>query len=315
MRYWWVNHKQTSRQELEGGYLWSPVREASGARSQFYDNMRRAEPGDAVLSFSGGVVQHMGLVADFASPAPKPESFGQVGDYWAAQGWLLPVAWQPLPAAFRPKLQIAELAPFLPHKYSPIHPETGNGNQKAYLAEISRQLFEAVVGPMGAQGPDEPTMQRSAGKALAAIDQAIEAQVEQDPGLDATTRQQLILARTGQGLFRARVFEREAACRLTGVRTPALLVASHIKPWRMCSTAAERLDGANGLLLAPHVDRLFDRGFISFGDDGQMLISARLDRTELARLGLEAACAAGVEPFLNEQLPYLSEHRRHVLLT
>jgi len=24
MEYWWVNHKQTFDQELNGGYLWSP---------------------------------------------------------------------------------------------------------------------------------------------------------------------------------------------------------------------------------------------------------------------------------------------------
>lgn len=56
MRYRSVNHEQTARQELSGGYLWSPKREASGARSQFYDNMRIAEAGDAVLSFSSGVI-------------------------------------------------------------------------------------------------------------------------------------------------------------------------------------------------------------------------------------------------------------------
>ena len=41
MRFWWVNHKQTARQELTGGYLWSPKTEARGTRSQFYDNMRK----------------------------------------------------------------------------------------------------------------------------------------------------------------------------------------------------------------------------------------------------------------------------------
>ncbi|MGM5000125.1 HNH endonuclease [Tardiphaga sp. 538_B7_N1_4] len=40
-------------------------------------------------------------------------------------------------------------------------------------------------------------------------------------------------------------------------------------------TATERLDGANGLLLAPHVDRLFDRGLISFQASGEVLVSSR----------------------------------------
>jgi len=313
MRYWWVNHKQTSKQELAGGYLWSPVREASGARSQFYDNMRVAAPGDAVLSFSGGVIQHMGRVADFASPAPKPDSFGSVGEYWSKSGWLLPVAWQELPTAINPKGMIAELAPLLPAKYSPIHPQSGNGNQKAYLAEIGAALFERLTGRVIEEAP-APVLQAETFKALASIDESIEAQVLQDPGLDSTTKRQVVLARNGQGLFRARVFELEQSCRLTQIRTPALLIASHIMPWRSCSTAAERLDGANGLLLAPHVDRLFDKGFISFTDAGQVLISPRLDLHDLASLGLEDACAAGCPPFSPRHAPYLKFHREHVFL-
>ena len=313
MRYWWVNHKQTSKQELAGGYLWSPVREASGARSQFYDNMRVAAPGDAVLSFSGGVIQHVGRVADFASPAPKPDSFGAVGEYWSKSGWLLPVAWQELPAAINPKAMIAELAPLLPAKYSPIHPQSGNGNQKAYLAEISAALFEKLTGQVLEEAP-APVLQANTFKALASIDEAIEAQVLQDPGLDSTTKRQVVLARNGQGLFRARVFELEQSCRLTHIRTPALLIASHIMPWRSCTTAAERLDGANGLLLAPHVDRLFDKGFISFNDDGHVLISSRLDPEDLSKLGLSEACAVGSIPFSARQSQYLSFHRAAVFL-
>ncbi len=75
MRFWWVNHKQTARQELTGGYLWSPVTETSGARSQFYDNMRFAAPGDIVLSYAAGQIGRVGMVADFAVSAPKPSEW------------------------------------------------------------------------------------------------------------------------------------------------------------------------------------------------------------------------------------------------
>jgi hypothetical protein len=39
VRYWWVNQNQTYRQEIEGGYLWSPKRNANGARNPFYEFM------------------------------------------------------------------------------------------------------------------------------------------------------------------------------------------------------------------------------------------------------------------------------------
>ena len=29
MAFWWVNHKQTYRQETDGGYLWSPKAKAN----------------------------------------------------------------------------------------------------------------------------------------------------------------------------------------------------------------------------------------------------------------------------------------------
>ena len=53
----------------------------------------------------------------------------------------------------------------------------------------------------------------------------------------------------------------DSKCAVTGLAIPELLKASHIKPWKD-STDEERLDIFNGLLLAPHLDAAFDRGFI-----------------------------------------------------
>lgn len=100
-------------------------------------------------------------------------------------------------------------------------------------------------------------------------------QINLDSDIPDTEKSQLILARRGQGLFRRRLEYIESGCRLTGVSDRAHLRASHIKSWRD-STNRERLDGNNGLLLAPHVDHLFDRGFISFEDNGKLLVSPHL---------------------------------------
>ncbi|MDC9834953.1 HNH endonuclease [Rhizobium binxianense] len=312
MRYWWVNHKKTVRQEIAGSYLWSPKGEANGARSQFYENMRIAEPGDVVLSFSNAVIGHVGAVLDFACPALKPDGFGATGENWSSNGWLLPVAWQRLPRPVRPKDYIVDLAPLLPVKYSPIHAVTGNGIQKAYLAEIDRRVVELLLdspsvgieGNMGI-GADVPLIQ---------LDDRVEEKLIEDAGLDTTTKQQLVFARYGQGVFRAHVSHIETGCRLTGVENPRLLVASHIKPWRVCSTAIERLDGANGLLLTPHVDRLFDRGLISFEASGQVIVSPRLDLHDLDRLGLREACTRNCGAFTAQQEAYMAFHRAQVFL-
>jgi hypothetical protein len=84
----------------------------------------------------------------------------------------------------------------------------------------------------------------------------------------------------GQGLFRHRVAELEPACRVTGLDRQQFLVASHIKPWRDCDNH-ERLSGANGLLLSPHVDKLFDRHRISFAAGGGLICEHEAAREAL----------------------------------
>ena len=59
-------------------------------------------------------------------------------------------------------------------------------------------------------------------------------------------------------------------CRVSDTSDVRVLIASHIKPWSK-SNDEERLDGENGFLLAPHVDKLFDRFLISFEDDGALI--------------------------------------------
>jgi hypothetical protein len=136
----------------------------------------------------------------------------------------------------------------------------------------------------------------------------------------------VIAARRGQGVFRANLQKIEKACRLTGITTPSLLKASHIKPWRACEAAQERLDGMNGLLLTPDADHLFDRGFISFEVGGEVRISPRVDREDLRRLGfdqlvfeatgmMEAPADWRTDSFLPQQRAYLNYHRNEVYLS
>lgn len=79
-----------------------------------------------------------------------------------------------------------------------------------------------------------------------------------------------VMARLGQGTFRknvSRIWGNKAeVCALSLVNFPALLTASHIVPWKDCKGEREhwRLDGANGILLCAHYDRLFDRHLITF---------------------------------------------------
>lgn len=316
MRYWWVNHAQTARQEITGGYLWSPKTESGGARSRFYDNMRAAGPGDVVLSYYGTRVRRVGIVSDFALTAPKPEEFGAVGAYWSATGWLLPVAWSPNPIEVAPKSILGTLAPLLPATHSPLRAATGDGNQKAYLAEVPRAVAELVLTTAGLdlQLVEDVRPATTAVLFTDTLDDLVEAAIARDGSLSDTEREQLTRARRGQGEFRHRVMNIEPACRVTGILQPNLLIASHMKPWRSCSTTGERLDGYNGLMLAPHADFLFDRGLLGFEDDGCMILSSRLEEHDATRLGLREIQRSAPRPFQERHLPYLAYHRSVVLI-
>ncbi len=316
MKYWWVNHKQTASQEISGGYLWSPKTEKNGARSQFYDNMRRTRPGDIVYSYANSNIGHIGRVADFAINAAKPEEFGKTGSYWGNDGWLVPVSWTKMKSGFKPKDHLSEISPYLPEKYSPIQASTGNGNQKAYLAEIPIELSEYIVHWAEIE-PEQLASQRSLENSNAlrdSIENHIEQQISEEVELDETEKLDLIRSRRGQGSFRRKVEILESKCRVTGLSEKSLLVASHIKPWRSCSTGKERLDGANGLLLAPHIDKLFDRGLITFGDKGDVQISESLESEAIDCLGLKDALASNVGEFSREQARYLDYHRKQVFV-
>lgn len=104
-----------------------------------------------------------------------------------------------------------------------------------------------------------------------------------------TEVERMVIQRVGQQLFRDALLDYwGGACAVTGLAVPALLRASHIKPWADCERDAERLDVFNGLLLSPTLDALFDGGFVTILDDGSMRVSATLDANARSLLGLAA---------------------------
>lgn len=67
----------------------------------------------------------------------------------------------------------------------------------------------------------------------------------------------------------------KGACVLEKLAYP-ILIASHIKPYRK-SAVEERFDSDNGLLLSKNMDSLFDLGYITFDNDGEIITSSKLD--------------------------------------
>ena len=115
-------------------------------------------------------------------------------------------------------------------------------------------------------------------------------------------------ARIGHSKLKKMLVEKYGCCKICGLSDARFLIASHIKPWSQ-STNYERLDFNNILLLCPHHDAVFDKGYITFDRDGVIMISSELTTETRALLNLNTNQKIG---FTHIQRKYLSWHRENV---
>ena len=130
-----------------------------------------------------------------------------------------------------------------------------------------------------------------------------------NPDKNDTEAERLIKERRGQQIYRSHLEKLwSGSCAVTGICIPAVLRASHAKPWSECETGRERLDPFNGFLLSANLDALFDKFLISFDEDGRILLNPNLKIEELKKLGInEDMRLRFLEP---DHLPYLEYHRK-----
>ncbi len=147
-----------------------------------------------------------------------------------------------------------------------------------------------------------------ASRIIAALSPDLQAAAAADP----TVREALVKQRRGQDKYRDALEKLwSGRCPITGINHQTFLVASHAKPWAD-SSAAERLDPFNGILLAVHIDRLFDGGWISFTDAGQILLSPALPSDIAVSLLGQGCQERAITQFTPKHSPYLAWHRDKV---
>lgn len=126
--------------------------------------------------------------------------------------------------------------------------------------------------------------------------------------LPQTEKEAVVKARIGQGTYREELIKKyNSKCVMTGIDNRKLLVASHIKPWSIC-TNEERIDVNNGLLLCANMDKLFDSGLITFENDGCLHISSFLGKENERRLHIEPNMCFDLKNTI-EMNNYLEYHR------
>jgi hypothetical protein len=129
------------------------------------------------------------------------------------------------------------------------------------------------------------------------------------PGEDINA---IVKRRLGQGSFRRLLEEMHGvACCVSGLKNRNLLIASHIVPWSK-SQPDQKTDPENGLLLSVSWDALFDKGFISFTENGQLLCASVLDADTISCLGVKMGVRLDKALMTEKRKRNLLWHRENV---
>lgn len=306
-KFWWVNQNQTFDEEIGGGFMWSPKQNSNGAKNHYYDNMKEVQPGDVVFSFCDTKIKAIGRVTSLAQTQARPE-FRNFGEGWSDEGWFVETDFAELENQIRPKDHIDRIRDFLPTKYSPLQ-KNGNGIQSVYLANVPNEMATILIQLIGSEASNKIDYLVDVENILERPTDDLDNQIVERTDIGAVEQVRLLRSRRGQGVFKRNVMLHEKGCRVTNVTDIRHLRASHIKPWSV-SNDQEKLSGSNGLLLSPHIDHLFDEGWISFGDKEDILVSKKITP------GLTSAWAIDVDhkigKFTDSQSEFLEFHRSNI---
>ena len=306
-KFWWVNQNQTFNEEVGGGFMWSPKQNSNGARNQFYDNMKEVQPGDVIFSFCDTKIKAIGRVTSPAETQPQPE-FRKYNEGWSTEGWFVETDFAELDNQIRPKDHIDKIRDLLPSKYSPLQ-QNGNGIQSVYLANVPTEMATILIQLIGAEASNKIDYLVDIENVLERPSDDLDAQIVERTDIGAVEQIRLLRSRRGQGVFKRNVMLHEKGCRVTNVTDIRHLRASHIRPWSL-SDDQQKLSGSNGLLLSPHIDHLFDKGWISFGDKEEILVSNNLTSGLPSAWGIDLDHKVG--KFTDNQSEFLEFHRAKI---
>ncbi|AGW89717.1 hypothetical protein N234_06715 [Ralstonia pickettii DTP0602] len=292
MAYYWVNQGGSYPKELAAECLWAPARQSNGRVPEHWRLMADLEPGDVVFNYYAGQLMGWCVVEERAVDEPRPYVGGT--PYDVAQGGQLVLATYQKSQSPLTRAQVLAIPgvseAFRTTTTPKLLERQADKFNLIYLARLnSDSIGEAIWHALSESSPGLPIPKRQ---------------------LEETTIKRLMDARKGQGQFRKDVMALwNNQCSVTGLQVDALLIASHIKPWKS-SDNDERLDPENGLFLAAGIDRAFDRGLITFDKHGNLM--AKLSGPELEAIGLPPSKKHKIVAMPGKVSQYLDYHRTYV---
>jgi putative restriction endonuclease len=275
MAFFWVNLGTSYKEVADGKFLWAPAhslgKEGQKKTNAGWEPVQEVQAGDVIFCHRLGNIIYVAVALADAYQKERPSS--RVFDQWRNEGYQIDVDLTIL----MPVVSVGEFKQTLIAVHNPncvpaLFDKNG-GTAQQYMVRL----------PLGAGA----LILSHLSDAEFVVCEKMDARKKGKRLLVGGSREVRSQARLGQGQFREEVLAIWGGkCSVTGLARKDLLVASHIFPWSL-SDEVEKIDPHNGLLLSPAVDKLFDKGYISFDKNGTILVkSSAISHADLQLMGV-----------------------------
>lgn len=298
MAFFWVNLGKTYKEVATQKFLWAPAnvvdKNAKKKTNAGWEPVKDVKAGDVIFCNRDENIMYVAIARNDAYPAKRPLT--RTFKEWREDGFQVDVDLTVLTPAVSVTGFKLDLMAIHNHKCSPVLFTKMGSISQQYMVRLPLGAGALILGYLGA-----PEVSISE---LVTLHMHKKGRLKQ-----GRTRDTIAQARVGQGQFRDDVLLLwQYVCPVTGLGKPELLTASHIVPWSL-SNEIEKIDPNNGLLLSPAIDKLFDRGYVSFSDHGRLIVKeSALTIQDLLCLGI--APDVKIDGLNDQQKEYLARHRQ-----
>jgi putative restriction endonuclease len=288
VKFFLVFQGTTYQEEKKLSCLWAPKFGKSGQEVHHHKRLVEVKINDRIIHLVNRKIVAISTAESKAYDAEAPWKQDDARP-WLKNGRKIDVQMIELSEPILIDNIFEKIKNYLPEKYSPFD-RNGSGNQ-GYFYEINNKIFNIILNTDFTNDfYDQDNLNLPKSESTKDIFRLN------------------VRSSTWQSYFKNQLFKLWGpTCLVTGLKNKNLLIGAHIKPW-VNSSDEEKIDPYNGLLLSPNADKLFEIGLISFMDDGLMMISEKINLSELKKLGIENNIKIKIK---EKNLIYLKYHREN----
>ena len=295
MAFYWVNIGGTYKEVSENKFLWAPSHTENRMGTKIvnagWKHVPKINKGDIIFCNKDGEIIYVAIAKSDACPAPIPS--GRAYDEWKKDGYKIDVELEELATKFDTASIKDEFLNLFNDRCSPKLLTVNSTFSELYMISIPNSAGAYILNALG-----DITLN---------VYDTVQQTLDENQSSTTRGREIIVNARVGQGKYRSDVLKLwNNTCPVTNVDMPDLLIASHIVPW-VLSNNDEKIDKYNGLPLTPSIDKLFDRGYVSFSDSGELLSSTKIQSDTLSKLGIDPGTT--ISGLTDSHKYYLQQHR------